>query len=221
MVSDELKKIYDLLYNRFGPQYWWPGDATFEIIISAILTQNTNWTNVEKAIANLKTANALSPDRLYGISRDGLAQMIRPAGYFNIKAKRVKNFLNWLFENYDGSIEQMGNTNTLLLREQLLSISGIGAETADSILLYGLEREVFVVDTYTSRIATRHGLIEPEHDYLQLQQLFEMNLPTESSLFNEYHALLVRLGKEFCKTKPLCDNCPLNALPHQTEIEYF
>ena len=221
MVSDELKKIYDLLYDHFGPQYWWSGGTTFEIIISAILTQNTNWTNVEKAIANLKAANAFSPVSMYEITQDDLAQMIRPAGYFNIKAKRIKNFLNWLFENYDGSIEQLANVSTSMLREQLLSINGIGPETADSILLYGLEREIFVVDAYTSRIATRHGLIEPDHDYQQLQHLFETNLPTELKLFNEYHALLVRVGKEFCKTKPLCENCPLNSLPHQTEVEYF
>ncbi len=221
MVSDELKKIYDLLYERFGPQYWWPGDTTFEIIISAILTQNTNWTNVEEAIANLKSANALSPGRIHEISQDDLAVMIRPAGYFNIKAKRIKNFLNWLFENYAGRVERLANVSTSVLREQLLSINGIGPETADSILLYGLEREIFVVDAYTSRITTRHGLIEPEHDYQQLQQLFEMNLPTELKLFNEYHGLLVRVGKKFCKTKPLCENCPLNCLPHQTEVEYF
>ena len=221
MVSDELKKIYDLLYDCFGPQHWWPGDTTFEIIISAILTQNTNWANVEKAIANLKAANTLSPDRLGEISQDDLAQMIRPAGYFNIKAKRIKNFLNWLFENHQGNVKLLDNINTSALREQLLSVNGIGPETADSILLYGLEREIFVVDAYTSRIATRHGLIEPDHDYQQLQQLFEMNLPTELKLFNEYHALLVRVGKEFCKTKPLCENCPLNSLAHQIEIEYF
>ena len=222
MLSEQLKEIYDLLFARFGPQHWWPGDTPFEVIIGAILTQNTNWSNVEKAIANLKAAKVLTPDKsatrmadkLHQLDIRKLAEMIRPAGYFNIKAKRLKNFLDWLFENYSGQLANLENVPTDRLRSELLSVKGVGPETADSILLYALNRPVFVIDAYTARICSRHHLIDEGADYFQIQELFEANLPSDIQLFNEYHALLVRLGKDFCKPTPRCDACPLNNLPH-------
>ena len=220
-TRQELIEIYQLLYDAFGPQHWWPGDTRIEIITGAILTQNTNWTNVEKAINNLKAVDCLSAEKLHNIELSKLAELIRPAGYYNVKAKRLKNFLDWLFENYDGNLTELENLNTGQFREELLAVKGIGRETADSILLYAFERPVFVVDAYTARITIRHRLIEPDADYEQLRYLFESNLPEDIQLFNEYHALLVRTGKEFCRPKAKCPSCPLEKLPHTIEVENF
>lgn len=219
MTGQKVQQIYKLLFERFGPQHWWPGDTKDEIIVGAILTQNTNWQNVEKAIGNLKKASLMSLDKLYSIEQSQLAELIRPAGYYNIKAKRLRNFLNWFFENYNGSLAEIEATDTQTLRTELLAINGIGRETADSILLYAFERSVFVVDAYTYRVAVRHQLIELECDYEQLRSFFEDNLDNDAKLFNEYHALLVRTGKEFCRPKARCADCPLEKLPHQVEIE--
>jgi endonuclease-3 related protein len=221
MIGEILNRIYQLLLERFGPQHWWPGDTPFEIIVGAILTQNTNWGNVEKAIANLKSADCLTPEKLHHLELAPLAQLIRPAGYFNIKAKRLKSFVSWLFRNYDGDIRNLESLRTEELRDQLLAVKGIGHETADSILLYALARPIFVVDAYTARTAIRHGLIEPGADYEQLRELFQSNLAEDVQIFNEYHALLVRLGKQFCKPKALCPGCPLESLPHTVDIECF
>ncbi|MHC4062270.1 MAG: endonuclease III domain-containing protein [Planctomycetota bacterium] len=214
MVREQLLEIYQLLFERFGPQHWWPGETQFEIIVGAILTQNTNWQNVEKAIANLKSSDLLSPEALHNIEIGDLAKLIRPAGYFNVKAKRLKSFIDWLFANYGGDLRGLESVGTERLREELLSVKGVGRETADSMLLYALNREIFVVDAYTARVAVRHGLIEPEADYEQLRELFQSNLPEDAQLFNEYHALLVRVGKEFCRPKARCPACPLENLPH-------
>ena len=221
MTGERLTEIYQLLFERFGPQHWWPGQTRFEIITGAILTQNTNWANVEKAIANLKTADLLSPQKIHNLDVTEIAGLIRPSGYFNVKAKRLKNFLTWLFENYAGQLTDLEELGTDQLREELLSVKGIGRETADSILLYAFDREIFVVDAYTARIAVRHELIEPGADYEQLRELFQSNLSLDVKLFNEYHALLVRVGKEFCKPKAKCLDCPLTKLPHTLEVEYF
>ena len=221
MISEQLTEIYQLLLDRFGPQLWWPGETQFEIVTGAVLTQNTAWPNVEKAIGNLKTANLLTPEKLHNIQTQKLAKLIKPAGYFNIKAKRLKNFLSWLFENYNGQLTSLQSVDTGRLRAELLAIKGIGPETADSILLYAFDRETFVVDAYTARVAVRHGLLEPRADYEQLRELFQSNLPADTKLFNEFHALLVKVGKEFCKPKPKCRNCPLEKLPHRLEIKYF
>ncbi|MFQ6036139.1 MAG: endonuclease III domain-containing protein [Sedimentisphaerales bacterium] len=221
MINEILIEIYQLLFDRFGPQHWWPGDTQFEIIIGAILTQNTNWANVEKAIANLKSADYLSPEELHHLDLPRLAELIRPAGYFNIKAKRLKNFINWLFDNHGGELSNLESIDTERLRTELLAIKGIGRETADSILLYALDRPIFVVDAYTARVAIRHGLIELDADYEQLRQLYQSNLPEDVQLFNEYHALLVKVGKLFCKPKAQCPGCPLEKLPHNPDIEYF
>ncbi len=220
MLSERLTEIYQLLFDHFGPQHWWPGQTPFEIITGAVLTQNTNWANVEKAIANLKSADLLTPRKLNDLDTSTLAGLIRPAGYFNIKAKRLKNFLTWLFHNYQGQLANLEQLTTDQLRAELLAIKGIGRETADSILLYAFDREIFVVDAYTARIAVRHGLIEPDADYEQLRELFQSNLTQDTKLFNEFHALLVRVGKEFCKPKPNCTHCPLNKLPHTIDLEY-
>ncbi|MHC4120467.1 MAG: endonuclease III domain-containing protein [Planctomycetota bacterium] len=221
MTRETLTEIYELLYEAFGPQNWWPGETPFEVMAGAVLTQNTNWTNVEKAIANLKSAECLSPEGLGRIDLPHLAELIRPAGYYNLKAKRLKSFVDWLIGDYEGKVENLRSVDTGQLRTELLAIKGVGRETADSILLYALGRPIFVVDAYTARIAVRHGLIEAGADYEQLRELFESNLPEDTQLFNEYHALLVRVGKEFCRTKARCPGCPLEELPHTVEIEYF
>lgn len=213
-TREQLREIYTLLFETYGPQHWWPGQTPFEIIVGAILTQNTNWTNVEKAIANLKAADGLGADKIHALDSAQLEKLIRPAGYFRLKTKRLKNFMQWLFDNYAGRLDALDEIETRRLREELLSVSGIGPETADSILLYAFNRPVFVVDTYTARVAVRHGLIEPDIDYEQLQYLFESNLEPSVAHFNEYHALLVCVGKDFCKPKPKCAGCPLDRLPH-------
>lgn len=180
MIPDDLNVIYKLLFERFGPQHWWPGESRLEIIVGAILTQNTNWSNVEKAVSNLKSADVLSVDKLFLIDISALAELIRPAGYYNVKAARLKNFLSWLFDGYAGRLSALDGIDTGRLRTELLSIKGIGRETADSILLYGLDRPVFVADAYTARIACRHALIEADDcDYEHLRGLFEARLPPD------------------------------------------
>jgi endonuclease III related protein len=219
-TRQQLNEIYELLLEAFGPQHWWPGETTFEIILGAILTQNTSWTNVAKAIANLKAAGGLDPDKLHALDSEAIEKLIRPAGYFRLKTKRLRNFMQWLFDEYGGDLDALAQVETRRLREELLGISGIGPETADSILLYAFNRPVFVVDTYTARVTVRHGLIEPDIDYEQLQYLFESNLESDAAHFNEYHALLVCVGKDFCKPKPKCAACPLEGLPHNIAGEY-
>ncbi|MFH1718685.1 MAG: endonuclease III domain-containing protein [Planctomycetota bacterium] len=221
MTGETLFEIYQLLYDAFGPQHWWPGETQFEIAAGTILTQNTSWTNVEKAITNLKAADCLSPETICRLNPPQLAELIRPAGYFNVKTKRLMSFVTWLLDNYDGTLTNLEGVETAQLRAELLEIKGVGRETADSILLYALGRPVFVMDAYTARITVRHGLIEPGADYEQLRELFESNLTKDAELFNEYHALLVRAGKEFCKPKAKCPGCPLEKLPHTLDFEYF
>jgi len=213
-VSSHILDIYTLLFRHFGQQHWWPGETSFEVAVGAILTQNTSWSNVTKAIANLKEAGVLSPEGLSSLPLSDLALLIRPAGYYNLKAARLVNFLKMIDRYYDGSFDAMLEAETEELRDHLLSVKGIGPETADSIILYAAQRPVFVVDAYTHRILFRHGLIEEEIDYHGLQERITASLPQDDvALFNEYHALLVRTGKEFCrKSKPLCGQCPLNAM---------
>lgn len=208
-LASRLKLIYNELFKSFGPQHWWPGETPFEVMVGAILTQNTNWGNVEKAISNLKRAEALEPRKLLKLPPTRLAELIRPAGYFNIKTKRLRNFLKFFVEKYDGSVKKMKAEPLSKLREELLSVNGVGRETADSILLYALDKPIFVCDAYTYRILTRHDLCGEEADYDELQSIFMDNLPEDIKLFNEYHALMVRVGKEFCKPKPACEACPL------------
>ncbi len=207
-----LRGVYKKLYTYFGPQHWWPADSAFEVIVGTILTQNTAWTNVEKAISNLKRKRLLNPRRLYNADIKALAKLIRPCGYFNVKATRIKSFLETLFADFKGDLSLMFSLKSKTLRERLLKINGIGPETADSILLYAAQRPIFVVDAYTRRFLLRHKLIEKKTDYQQVQSLFEENLPRRLNLFNEYHALIVRLAKEFCRKKPLCNICPLKKM---------
>jgi len=205
-----LLRIYRLLYGAYGPCNWWPGDGAFEVMMGAILTQNTAWKNVEKAIANLKKKNSIEPEKLHKMSQDRLAELIRPAGYFRQKAKKIKTFLDYFGENYQYSVDGMKKRPVGKLRQELLGCWGIGAETADSILLYPLEKPVFVVDNYTMRIFRRLGYFNNKDDYDSAQQFFMKYLAPEVSLYNEFHACIVALGNDACNPKPKCSRCPLN-----------
>ena len=201
--------IYNSLLKHFGPQHWWPGETPFEVIIGAILTQNTSWDNVEKAIVSLKASGKFTPEGLFRLPAAKLALLIKSSGYFNIKAKRLKNFLSFVFNDYEGDIDLMIKEDGPVLRHKLLNVNGIGPETADSILLYAAEHPVFVVDAYTKRIFSRHGYVHADATYHQIQELFTGALTKDTQLYNEYHALIVRVGKELCRTNPHCDSCPL------------
>jgi endonuclease-3 related protein len=207
--SQYLLELFQRLSHRFGRQAWWPAENRFEVMVGAVLTQNTNWKNVERAISNLKKRDLLSLEALHLIPPSELAEIIRPAGYFNIKTKRLKNLMAFLMTKYQGDLSLFYGDETDVLREGLLSVKGVGPETADSILLYAVHRPVFVVDSYTYRILNRHGLADEPFTYDELQALFEHNLPESVTLYNEFHALLVQTGKHFCKKTPLCRDCPL------------
>jgi len=208
-VTATLGEVYDRLFAAYGPQHWWPGQSPFEVLIGAVLVQNTSWENVKKAIDNLRRENLLEPRAVYALSVEELEEKIRPAGYFRIKARRLRNLLAFLVERYGGSLDAMFRTALPELREQLLEINGIGPETADSILLYAGGLPSFVVDAYTHRVFARHGWIGFDADYYQIKDHFESGLPQDARLFNEYHALLVRVGKEHCRKTPRCQGCPL------------
>jgi endonuclease III related protein len=208
-----LHEIYDKLHRAFGPQHWWPGDAAFEIAVGAILTQNTNWGNVEKAIRNLKRERALSAKALHGMPPAKLSESIRPAGYFNVKARRLRSFTDFLMDEYRGSMMKMKKEDAHTIREKLLGINGVGPETADSILLYALEKPVFVIDAYTRRVLSRHGIMEYSRNYDEFQALFHSSLKRDATLYNEFHALFVKLGKTYCrKHNQKCEECPLHTL---------
>jgi len=208
-IGERLMEIYRRLYGRFGPQGWWPADGPFEVIVGAILTQNTAWRNVERAIENLKGEGLLDPWALLKVDEEELAALIRPAGYYNVKSKRLKAFIRYFCEKYQGDLGKMFGRPLPQLREELLKVGGIGPETADSILLYAGGRPVFVVDAYTRRVLGRHRIIGEGATYQEVQELFMENLPQDVELFKEYHALFVRLGKTYCRPKPLCEGCPL------------
>jgi endonuclease-3 related protein len=207
-----LMDIYHRLWNAYGAQGWWPADGPLEVMIGAVLTQNTGWRGVEKAIANLKRHSLLSVEGLHTTPPDRLARLIQPAGYFNLKSRRLKNLIDLLVATYGGDLQTMAGVDTPRLRQQLLTVNGVGPETADSILLYAFHRPVFVVDAYTHRVLIRHGLIQERAGYRQVQELFTTHLPLETRLFNEYHALLVRVGKLHCRSRPCCRGCPLEVL---------
>jgi endonuclease-3 related protein len=211
-VSDKLNGIYELLLKAYGPQHWWPAESPLEVMVGAVLTQNTNWQGVEQAIANLKRDNLLNQHKLKAISAEELSRLIKPAGYFNLKARRLKNLIGMVAEFYGADLDAMEQMETAKLRQELLLVNGVGPETADSILLYAFHRPIFVVDTYTYRVTSRHGLIEEEANYQALQDLFMEHLPLDVEMFNEYHALLVRVGKLHCKRKARCKGCPLEPL---------
>lgn len=205
-----LNEYYRVLSEAMGPMSWWPGRTRFEVIVGAILTQNTAWTNVERALANLRRSGLLSPKAIEEFPEPKLALLIRPSGYFRQKAKKLKAFVHFLRKQYDGSLTKMFRTPTQDLRSRLLSVHGIGWETADSILLYAGKHAIFVVDAYTHRIMERHGLSDGRGDYEGTRALFENNLPRAVQIYNEFHALLVNVGKNWCRPRePRCSECPL------------
>lgn len=208
-----LRQLYDKTWQVFGPQGWWPGETPFEVALGAILTQNTNWNNVAQAIQALKEEGALEHQVLLEMPQAELARLIRPAGYYNVKADRIRHFLEFLASRYQGSMGRMAQDNLETLRPELLKIKGVGPETADSILLYALDKPTFVVDAYTFRILSRHRLTEESCTYEELRRLFMDHLAPDVGLYQEYHALLVRLGKEFCRPQPRCEACFLNGWP--------
>jgi endonuclease-3 related protein len=213
-TGEHLKKMYEILEGHFGNLYWWPGETPFEIAVGAILTQNTNWKNVERAIGQLKSHGLLSPEALMKTNDDLVAEYIRPSGYYNVKTKRLKAFLYFLKREYAGSMDRMFETDLWTLRNRLLGINGVGEETADSILLYAGNKPIFVVDGYTRRILARHGLIDNDWSYGRIQKLFMSHLPESTILYNQYHALLVSTGKHYCKKTPLCSDCPLQKMKY-------
>ena len=208
--SKQLHQVFNLLLKSYGRQHWWPGDTPFEIMLGAILTQNTAWSNVERAIANLKDAGVLHQQGIQNLPTEQLAQLIRPSGYFNQKAKRLHNLCHFL--EGSGGVDALRNIDTAALRNMLLAIHGIGPETADDILLYAFERPVFVVDAYTRRIFSRLGLLQGDAGYEEIRRGFEQALGPEVEMFNEYHALIVLHGKETCKSTPHCYQCGLTAI---------
>jgi len=216
----QLVIYYDALFQAHGPQHWWPGPTRFEVIVGAILTQNTSWSNVERAIAELRRERLLTAAAIEKVSAARLARLIRSSGYFRQKARKLKEFARFLRRAHQGSLNNLFATPTAELREQLLTVHGIGPETADSILLYAGRHKVFVVDAYTRRILERHGLVHPKASYEEIRALFEQSLPAESSLYNEYHALIVHTGKHFCRTRqPDCEHCALRSyLPAPVEV---
>jgi len=201
--------IYQKLFKACGPRHWWPGETPFEVMVGAILTQNTSWGNVEKAIQKLKGKRVLNPEGIYYLKKSQLASLIKSSGYYRIKADRLKTFVDFLFDKYGGDMQKMRREELGGLRDKLLGVKGIGPETADSILLYGLRKPIFVVDAYTKRILSRHGMVSEKATYEEIQRLFMSHLPLDEKLFNEYHALFVHLGKTLCKKMPKCDICPL------------
>ena len=216
--SSPLRSYFDALLAAHGPQHWWPGRSRFEIVVGAILTQNTSWTNVERAIRNLRAARMLSPQAIRRVRYARLAQFLRPSGYFRQKAKTLKSFVNFLYAAYAGSLSRLFATRTDILRAQLLALRGIGPETADSILLYAGKHPVFVVDAYTRRILERHGHAHPKLAYDKIRTMVESALPVDHQLFNEFHALIVHVGKNYCRpNNPRCSECSLSRfLPQST-----
>ncbi len=209
-VSQTLLNIYQQLLTRYGAQHWWPAEEPFEIIVGAILTQSAAWGNVEKAIANLKSARVLSPEALRQLTVAEVATLVYPCGYYNAKALKLKSFAHWLGEHFDDNLNQLFIGDIGYLRQQLLAIHGVGQETADSIILYAASKPVFVIDAYTRRIVNRLGLAPDNNSYSAYQGLFMNNLAADVRLYNEYHALLVCLAKDVCRKHPLCQQCCLN-----------
>ncbi len=206
-------QYYLAMSRALGPMHWWPARTPFEVIVGAILTQNTSWANVEHAIANLRSAQMLTPSAIFAARSSRLAILVRPSGYFRQKAKKLKAFVRFLQKEYGGSLERMFETPTEALREKLLSVHGIGPETADSILLYAGNHPVFVVDAYTHRLLGRHGITDGKPEYESVRALLEAALPRDSQLYNEFHALVVHTGKNWCrKSEPRCAECPLASL---------
>jgi endonuclease-3 related protein len=205
-----LLNMYGAMHDALGPSFWWPGDTPFEIALGAILTQNTNWENVTRALGNLREESLLSPERIHALPEERLAGLIRPAGYFRLKAARIRNFMSFLHRECRLRLENLAELPLDTARSRLLAVNGIGPETADSILLYALHKPTFVVDAYTRRILNRHLLVPEDIGYEELREYFMDVLPSDVTLYNEFHALIVRIGKKWCRRKqPKCHDCPL------------
>jgi len=209
LKASQLRRVYEALRKHFGHQKWWPGDTPFEIMIGAILTQNTAWTNVEKAILNLKKSKKLSFRALRRIPVKVLSKLIRPAGYFNIKADRLKCFMDFLDRECRGDLSKLKQKTMPVLRAKLLAVKGVGPETADSILLYALGKTSFVIDAYTKRIFSRHGLARDHETYERWREIFTRTLPENRGFYNDFHAQIVRTGKDYCRKVPHCIECPM------------
>ncbi|MEM7394093.1 MAG: hypothetical protein AAF492_17270, partial [Verrucomicrobiota bacterium] len=214
-----ISTIYQRLYDAWGPQGWWPGRTRLEVMVGAVLTQNTAWVNVEQAIRRLKREKALTLQRLHEVQTGTLAEWIRPAGYYNLKARRLKNLVEFVMTRFGGRLNRMAGEETDALRGLLLEVNGIGRETADCIVLYAFSKPRFVVDAYTRRFLLRHDWIGGEEDYDEVAGLFMDGLDRDPAVFNEYHALIVELGKRHCKTKPECHDCPLACYPYTENVD--
>jgi len=209
-LQPPLDEYFNSLFTALGPQHWWPAKTPFEVIVGAILTQSTSWSNVDSALANLRAENLLTPAAIEQVPLRRLQSLIRSSGYWRQMARALKDFVRFLRREYKGSMKGMFETPTILLREKLLGIFGIGPETADSILLYAGQHGVFVVDAYTKRMLVRHGWANEKTKYNELRWQFELKFPGDVVKFNEFHALIVAAGKNWCrKTDPKCDECPL------------
>jgi endonuclease-3 related protein len=208
-MKTRLMKIFKTLLGAFGRRHWWPGDTVLEVIVGAVLTQNTSWKNVEKAIANLKSAHAMELQTLYEMKRERLAELIKPSGFYNVKSVRLKNIITFIHNHHPPGLGNLGLLDTADLRKALLAVNGIGKETADSIVLYAFNKPVFVVDAYTRRFVRNHGLYSGDDNYDAVQAFFTRHLPPDTYLFNEYHALIVRLCQDYCRKARLCEKCPL------------
>lgn len=220
-MSSTLKQVFDRLLDAYGPQHWWPAESPFEVLIGAVLVQNTAWGNAVKAIDRLREADLLEPRALLAVGPEELEELIRPAGYYRVKARRLRNLLEFLVEGFDGSLDAMFAVAISELRPALLGVNGVGPETADSILLYAAGLPTFVVDAYTHRVLARHGWIEFDADYHTIQEHFQSSLEPDVPLYNEYHALLVRVGKLHCGKRPKCEGCPLaELLPEGGALEH-
>lgn len=208
-LTDRLTEIYDRLLEHYGPQDWWPADTRFEVMVGAVLTQAAAWSNVEKALSNLKNADALSSAAIRQMPLPELACLLYPSGYYNAKARKLKALCEFLYDRYNDDIDRMARRPTTELRIELLKVHGVGDETADDILLYALGHPIFVIDTYTRRLMHRLGIVAERIGYAQLQTLFMNNLASNATMFNEYHALIVRHSVVVCKKRPLCAACPI------------
>lgn len=210
-IPTYLRRVYNLLYERYGPQHWWPADSPFEMVLGAILVQSTAWANAAKALAALRKANTLHPTTLARLSEAEIGELVRSSGFYTVKARRVKAFVDHLMERHDGDLNAMLFQDPDTLRSELLTIHGIGEETADCILLYAAGKPRFVVDEYTRRIMGRLGIgPNPRGPYPELQRFFHESLPPDPDTFAEYHALFVALAKDVCRKSPDCPRCVLN-----------
>jgi len=221
-IQELLLAAYIALRRRFGHRKWWPAETPLEMCIGAVLTQNTAWKNVTQAISNLKAAGAIDLFAIHEMPAEDLATLIKPSGYYNVKAKRLKSLVRHIVTRYNAELSSMLALPLGVLRKELLTVNGVGKETADSIILYAAQKPIFVVDAYTKRVLFRHGLLTGEGDYDTVQGYFHRHLPRDTSLFNDYHAQFVAVGKHYCKTKPMCKECPLTEVlpsPHLADLK--